>query len=74
MYLERENFVFHKSFYEVIKELPDAEKLEVYDYMFKFVFLNDEPKISKESSLPLAIFKVFKQVIDLDACIDEIYK
>ena len=36
--MERESFIFYKSFYDSIKELAPEEQVQIYDAIFKYQF------------------------------------
>lgn len=60
--MERESFVFYRSFYEAIKIIPEENQLILYRAIFEYVFENKEPDIT---GLELALFITFKTQIDI---------
>ena len=40
--MERQSFIFYKSFYEAIKELPSENQLEIYTAIYEKEFYNNE--------------------------------
>ena len=57
----RESVVFYRSFYESIAELPDNDRLAVYDALFQYALDDKNPDLS---DVPLAIFKLMKPQVD----------
>jgi len=57
----RESVVFYRSFYESIAELPDNDRLAVYDALFQYALDDKDPDLS---GVPLAIFKLMKPQVD----------
>jgi hypothetical protein len=57
----RESFVFYSSFYEAIKELPEATQLELYNALCEYSFNDNLPELSPVAK---AIFTVMKPNID----------
>lgn len=53
----KESFIFYRSFYEAIEDLPDEEQLKTYKAIFKLA-LNDE-EVSLDG-MPNTIFKLIK--------------
>ena len=39
-------FTFYNNYYEIIKYLPDKERLKIYDAIVKYMFDNEEPKLN----------------------------
>lgn len=39
-------FTFYSNYYEIIKYLPDKERLKIYDAIVKYMFDNEEPKLN----------------------------
>jgi len=58
---QREGTIFYKSFYDAIKNLPDKERLEVYDAIFLYDFSN---KLTELNGIPSAIFTLIKPQLD----------
>lgn len=57
----RESFIFYKTFYECIKELPQESGYALYDAIFEYVFAGNEPNLS---GLERGIFALMKAQID----------
>ncbi len=58
---DRTSFVFYKSFYDSIKDLPKENQIEVYNLIFEYCFFGKEPNFKNTST---AIFKLIKPNID----------
>lgn len=41
-----ENFTFYKNYYEIIKHLDAEDRLEMYEAIIKYMFEDEEPKLS----------------------------
>lgn len=59
--MERNSFVFYKSFYESINELSDAEQIAVFQAMMQYQFEGTEPTLS---GVPKAVFVLIKPQLD----------
>jgi len=59
--MKRDSFVFYRSFYEAVKELPKEERLEVMDAMIEYAINGKKPELKGVSS---AIFTLMKPQID----------
>lgn len=57
----RDSFVFYRSFYDAIKELPEEYQAETYRAVFGYALYGDEPKLS---GVPLAVFRLIQPQID----------
>lgn len=57
----RESFIFYKTFYDCIKELPEDSGYSLYHAIFEYVFFGEEPKLS---GLEKGIFALMKAQID----------
>ena len=57
----RDSIVFYRSYYEVIKELPDEQKLKVYEAIFEYGLNDNEVELD---GLIRAIFNLTKPNID----------
>ena len=44
--MNRDSFVFYKSFYESIKELEPTDQVKIYNAIFEYEFYGEEPKLS----------------------------
>lgn len=42
---EIKSFTFYKNYYEIIKYLPDEQKIQLYDAILEYMFDNKEPKL-----------------------------
>lgn len=42
---EIKSFTFYRNYYEIIKYLPNEEKLELYNAILEYMFENKEPKL-----------------------------
>lgn len=59
--MERDSFIFYRSFYEAIKEIPDEEQIKVYKTISEYALNGSELEISGISK---AIFTLIKPQID----------
>lgn len=59
--MERESFVFYKSFFEAIKELKEKDRLKVYDAICEYALNGNESELK---GIPKAIVEMAKPVID----------
>ena len=59
--MERESFVFYRSFYEAIKELPAENQANVYNALFEYSFNNVEVELS---GVEKAVFLLMKPQVD----------
>lgn len=41
-----QGFTFYKNYYEIIKHLPNKEKIQLYDAILEYMFENKEPKLN----------------------------
>lgn len=57
----RESIVFYKSFVEALKELPDDDRLRLYDAIFDFGIYGNEPELSGIDS---AVFMLIRPQIE----------
>lgn len=57
----RDSIVFYKSFVEALKELPDEDRLKLYDAIFEFGLYGNEPKLSGVNA---AVFKLVRPQIE----------
>lgn len=56
-----DGFVFYRSFYEALKELPDDLRVEAYDAICKYALTGEAPD---GSGTVMAIFKLVKPQVD----------
>ena len=59
--MERQSFVFYRSFYEAISDLPDADRLACYEALMAYALDGVEPK---DKGVVSAIYKSMKPQID----------
>ena len=59
--MERDSFIFYKSFYESIKEIPEEEQLKVYKAISEYALYQNKIELSGISK---AIFTLIKPQID----------
>ena len=57
----RNSIVFYRSYYEVIKELPDEDKLKAYEAIFEYGLNDNEVELE---GLVKAIFNLAKPNIN----------
>ena len=57
----RDSYVFYRSFYEAMEDLPDKEQLDIYRAITQYALEGKEPEIS---SYTKAIFKLIKPQLD----------
>ena len=57
----RDSIVFYKSFAEALKELPDEDRLKLYDAIFDFGLYDKEPKLNGVDS---AVFTLIRPQIE----------
>lgn len=57
----RESIVFYKSFVEALKELPDEDRLRLYDAIFEFGIYGNEPELS---GIDAAVFTLVRPQIE----------
>ena len=56
-----ESFVFYRSFYEALQNVPKKHRTEVYEAVFAYVFESREPSIS---GVPRALWELIKPQLD----------
>lgn len=59
--MERDSFIFYRSFYEAIKEIPDEEQLNIYKAITEYALNQNEIEITGVSK---AIFTLVKPQLD----------
>lgn len=59
--MERDSFVFYKSFYEAIKNLPTKNKVKIYQAIIEFALTGSEPTYLK--GIEISIFLLIKPQI-----------
>lgn len=58
---KRDGFVFYRSYYEAIQNLPEKDRLAVYEAIFSYA-LNDEE--TETVGVPAAVFMLVKPTLD----------
>lgn len=53
--MKRESFILSKKYWEIISELDDRRRLEVYDAIVKYTCFGIEPVESKDGMVNLVI-------------------
>ncbi len=59
--MERESFVFYRSFYDAIKDLPDEESLCLFQIICKYALYGEEPDVN---GVGRAMFTLIRPQID----------
>lgn len=59
--MERDSFIFYRSFYESVKEIPEEEQLQTYKLIIEYALNGVEIDIK---GIPRAIFALVKPQID----------
>ena len=59
--MDRDSFVFYRSFYEAIKDVPKKHQPVIYKAVFEYVFESKEPTFS---GVPSAIWKLIRPQLD----------
>lgn len=59
--MERDSFIFYRSFYESIKEIPDEQQLETYKAITEYALNGKEEQLAGVSK---AIFTLIKPQLD----------
>lgn len=57
----RDGFIFYKSFYEAIKNLPPKDKIKLYEGLIEYALLDKEPNFSGISK---GMFELMRPQID----------
>ena len=60
--MNRDSFLFYRSYYEAIKNLPDSTKLEVYNAVMEFGLYSNEIELHDEFAR--SIFTLIKPVLE----------
>ena len=58
---KRDTVIFFRSFYEAIQQLPEADRLSVYEAIFEYSLNNAEIQLS---GTPAAVFTLLKPILD----------
>ena len=61
--MERDSFIFYRSFYEAIKELPDKEKIEVFNAICEYTLNGKE---IETKGISRAMWCVIKPILPAD--------
>ena len=59
--LDRDSFVFYRSFYEALQNVPKKHRSEVYDAVFAYAFESSEPSLS---GVPRALWELIRPQLD----------
>lgn len=59
--MERDSFIFYRSFYEAIKEVPDEEQLQIYKSITEYALNGNE---IDNKGISKAIFTLIKPQLD----------
>lgn len=59
--VERDSFIFYRSFYESIKEIPEGEQLKVYKAITEYALNQNEVELT---GIAKAIFTLIKPQLD----------
>ena len=61
MEIKRDSFVFYRSFFEAIQQIPRKHRAMIYEAVFEYVFENREPSLS---GVPSALWTLIKPQLD----------
>lgn len=59
--IKRDGFLFYRSYYEAIKNLPESDRLSAYEAIFEYALNGTEPELV---GTPAAIFILVKPTLD----------
>ena len=59
--LDRDSFVFYRSFYEALQNVPKKYRTDVYEACFTYVFESREPSLS---GVPRALWELIRPQLD----------
>ena len=59
--MERESFIFYRSFYDAMADISDKDKLKLYDAICKYALYNEETKLTGIAS---TLFKLIKPQLE----------
>lgn len=59
--MAKESFVFYKSFYEALQNVPKKHRTEVYEAVFEYAFESREPSLS---GVPRALWELIRPQLD----------
>lgn len=57
----RDSFIFYRSFYEALQNVPKKHRTEVYEAVFEYVFGSSEPSLS---GVPRALWELIRPQLD----------
>ena len=57
----QDSFVFYRSFFEALKNVPKKHRLDVYDAVFAYVFESQEPSLS---GVPRSLWELIRPQLD----------
>ena len=60
--MNKDSFVFYRSFYDAIQNIPKDSQLELYSALFEYAFNGEEPEFS--DGIAKALFVLIKPNID----------
>lgn len=58
---KKDSFVFYRSFFEALKNVPKKHRTEIYDAVFMYAFESQEPSLS---GVPRALWELIKPQLD----------
>lgn len=58
---KKDSFVFYRSFFEALKNVPKKHRTEIYDAVFMYAFEAQEPSLS---GVPRALWELIKPQLD----------
>lgn len=59
--MARDSFVFYRSFYEALQNVPKKHRTEVYEAVFEYAFESREPSLS---GVPRALWELIRPQLD----------
>ena len=59
--LDKDSFVFYRSFYEAIQDIPKKQRSVIYEAVFEYVFDAKEPTLN---GVPSALWKLIRPQLD----------
>ena len=59
--MAKESFVFYRSFYEALQNVPKKHRTEVYEAVFEYAFESREPSLS---GVPRALWELIRPQLD----------
>jgi len=62
--VKRETFIFYRSFYESIKEVPEEDRLKVYETVIEYALNGSSKGIRQLKGIAKAIFTLIKPQLD----------